>query len=82
MSSVRVYVVVEGPTEQTFVRDVLAPVMSGHGVHLYPARTGKAGHKGGNIRFDRAKTDIGGFLRQQQDTHVSNRLDYFRIDPN
>lgn len=80
MNSVRVYVRVEGPTEQTFLRDVLAPAMSCQGVHLYPARIGRSGHKGGNVRFDRAKTDIENFLRQQHDTYVSTMFDYFRID--
>jgi hypothetical protein len=77
---VRVYVVVEGPTERTFVRDVLAPAMSCQGVHLYPALIGGSSHKGGNIRFDRAKTDIRNFLRQRPDTYVSTMFDYFRID--
>lgn len=80
MNSVKVYVLVEGPTEQTFLRDVLAPAMSCQGVYLYPARIGKSGHKGGNIRFDRARTDIEHFLRQQRDTYVSTMFDYFRID--
>lgn len=80
MNSVRVHVIVEGLTEQTFVRDVLGPVMSCQGVYLYPSRIGRSGHKGGNIRFDRAQTDIGGFLRQRHDTYVSTMFDYFRID--
>lgn len=80
MNSVRVYVVVEGSTEQTFVRDVLAPAMSRQGVYLYPARIGGSSHKGGNIRFDRARIDIRNFLRQRHDTYVSTMFDYFRID--
>lgn len=80
MSSVTVYVVVEGSTEQTFVREVLAPAMSCQGVHLFPTRIGGSGHKGGNIRFDRAKIDIRNFLRQQHGTYVSTMFDYFRID--
>lgn len=80
MNSVGVYVLVEDPTEQTFLRDVLAPAMSCQGVHLYPARIGRSGHKGGNIRFDRARTDIENFLRQRHDICVSTMFDYFRID--
>lgn len=81
MSDVEVYVVVEGLTEQTFVREALAPAMSYRGLYLYPALIGKPGHKGGDIRFDRAKTDIGNFLRQRHDTYASTMFDYFRIDP-
>lgn len=80
MSSIEIYIVVEGQTEQTFVRDVLAPSMVHKGIFLYPALIGKPGHKGGDIRFDKAKNDIGHFLRQRNDTYISTMFDYFRID--
>jgi len=80
MSSVHIYIVVEGQTEQTFVRDVLAPQMAIQEIYLYPALIGKPGHKGGNICFDRAENDIGNFLRQQKNTYISTMFDYFRID--
>lgn len=79
MSKMEVYLVVEGQTEQTFVREVLAPAMSYQGVYLYPALIGKPGHKGGDIRFDRAAIDIGHFLQQRPSTYVSTMFDYFRI---
>jgi hypothetical protein len=79
MSSVEVYVVVEGRTEQTFIRDVLAPAASSQGIYLYPALIGKPGHKGGDVRFDRAKDDIGHFLQQRTDTYVSTMFDYSGI---
>ena len=80
MNSVDIYIVVEGQTEQTFVRDVLAPQMAHKGIYMHPALIGKPGHKGGDIRFDRAKNDIGNFLRQRNDTYISTMFDYFRID--
>lgn len=80
MSSAEFYIVVEGQTEQTFVRDVLAPHMAHKGIYMHPALIGKPGHKGGNIRFDRAKNDIGNFLKQRNDTYISTMFDYFRID--
>lgn len=80
MNSVEILVVVEGPTEQTFVRDVLAPQMAHSKIYLYPALIGKPGHKGGDIRFDKAKKDIGNFLRQRNDTYITTMFDYFRID--
>jgi hypothetical protein len=81
MSNIDVYIIVEGQTEQTFVRDVLAPEMGHKGIFLYPARIGKPGHKGGDIRFKRAKGDIVRFLKQRQDTCISTMFDYFRIEP-
>lgn len=79
MSRVEIYIVVEGQTERTFVRDVLAPQMAHKNIYLYPALIGKPAHKGGN-RFDKAKKDIGNFLKQRNDTYVSTMFDYFRID--
>lgn len=80
MNSVDIYVVVEGQAEQTFVRDVLAPHMAPGKIYLHPALIGKPGHKGGDIRFDKAKNDIGNFLRQRNDTYITTMFDYFRID--
>ena len=80
MNSAEIFIVVEGPTEQTFVRDVLAPQMAHKGIFLHPALIGKPGHKGGDIRFDKARNDIGNFLKQRNDTYISTMFDYFRID--
>jgi len=80
MSNIEIVIVVEGKTEQTFVRDVLAPEMSHKGLYLHAALIGKNGHKGGNICFERAETDISKFLAQRTDTYVSTMFDYFRID--
>jgi hypothetical protein len=81
MSKATVYVIVEGYTEQTFVRELLAPEMACQGVFLHPVLIGKPGHKGGDVRFDRAKEDIGRFLKQRSSTRISTMFDYFRLDP-
>ncbi len=80
MNSVDIYIVVEGQTEQTCVRDVLAPQIAHNGIYLHPTLIGNPGHKGGDIRFDRAKIDICNFLKQRNDTYISTMFDYFRID--
>jgi hypothetical protein len=82
MSNVEIYIVVEGQTEQTFVRDVLAPQLAHKGIYLYSVLLGKPGHKGGDVRFDRAKADIGNFLKQRTHTYISTMFDYYRIDAN
>lgn len=79
MSRVDVYIIVEGQTEQTFVRDILAPMLGEKGVFLHAAVLGKPGHKGGGVRFGRAKNDIGKFLKQRSDTYVSTMFDYYGI---
>lgn len=80
MSSVEIFIVVEGQTEQTFVREVLAPQTAPKGIYLHLALIGKPGHKGGYIHFDRAKNDIGNFLKRRDRAYVSTMFDYFRID--
>jgi len=80
MNNIDVNIIVEGQSEQTFVRDILAPFMALKGVYLYPAQIGPVGHKGGNVNFDRAQKHIGNFLKQRSDTYVTTMFDYFRID--
>jgi len=80
MNSVVINIIVEGQTEQTFVRDVLAPQIAHKGIYLNASLIGTPGHKGGNVRFDRAKIDICNFLNQRNDTYISTMFDYFRID--
>jgi len=81
MSSVEVYIVVEGKTEQTFVRDVLAPYIASKGVYLTAIQIGKPGHKGGDITFERAQQDIVKLLQQRSSVYISTMFDYFRIEP-
>jgi hypothetical protein len=46
---IRVHIICEGQTEESFVSDVLVPHCSQKGIALYPSLIGKPGHKGGNI---------------------------------
>ncbi|MDD3043834.1 MAG: DUF4276 family protein [Candidatus Delongbacteria bacterium] len=80
MSSIDIFVVVEGSTEQLFIKDVLAPYLVIKDIYVYPTLIGKPGHKGGDIRYDRAKEDIFRFLKQRKDTYISTMFDFFRID--
>ena len=72
----RVIAVVEGQTEQTFVRDVLAPWLGWRGVMLSARLVGKPGHKGGGS-FHRARNDIISLLKQQSDTYVTTMFDFY-----
>ncbi len=80
MNSINVYIIVEGQTEQTFVRNLLAPLLGYKGVFLHAILIGRAGHKGGDIRFDRAKSDITKLLKQRPDNYVSTMFDYYGIN--
>ncbi|MEK7989545.1 MAG: DUF4276 family protein [Thiotrichaceae bacterium] len=80
MSYIEIHVIVEGQTEQTFIREVLAPNLASQSIFLQAHLIGKVGHKGGAISFERAKKDIGNYLKQRPDTYISTMFDYFRID--
>ncbi len=73
----RVIAVVEGQTERTFVRDVLAPWLGWKGVRLSARLVGKPGHKGGVGSFHRAKNDILSLLKQESDTFITTMFDFY-----
>ena len=74
-----VIVLVEGPTEQQFVKQVLAPYMAKRNVYLTPVILDKPGEKGGDVKFVRAKNDIKKHLKQRVDTWVTLLVDYYGI---
>jgi len=80
-SFVTVHVVVEGKTEKEFVEALLVPGFATKNISLVPCQISKPGQKGGDVKFDRAKNDIGDFLKQRSDTYVTTMFDYFRIKP-
>ena len=75
----RVIAVVEGQTEQGFVRDVLAPFLVPRKVYLTAQIVGKPGHKGGDCRYERAKRDLLALLRQEADTVVTTMFDFYAL---
>jgi hypothetical protein len=63
---IRLYVIVEGQTEESFVRNILAEVLWRSNVHPIPILLGKPGHKGGRTSYARVKRDILVQLKQQR----------------
>ena len=76
---IAVTVIVEGPTEQRFIQDVLAPYLGTRSVFMTPIVLSKPGQKGGDVRFVRAKNDIARHLKQRNDAYVSLLVDYYGI---
>lgn len=74
-----VVVLAEGPTEQRFVKQLLAPYMADRGVYLTAIILDKPGEKGGDVKFARAKNDIGKHLKQRKDTWITLIVDYYGI---
>ena len=74
---VRVHVLVEGQTEETFVNNVLQAYFNGHEIYLYPRLIGKPGHRGGIGEYSRARRDILATLKQDADALCTTMLDYY-----
>jgi Domain of unknown function (DUF4276) len=55
---VRVYIICEGQTEETFIKEVLYGLFLAKSIYLQPVLIGKPGHKGGNFTFNRLLADI------------------------
>jgi len=73
----RVVAVVEGQTERTFVRDVLAPVLGTQGVCMTARLVGKPGHKGGVGEYERARRDFVALLKQERGTVITSMFDFY-----
>jgi hypothetical protein len=77
----RVCVVCEGQTEETFVREVLAPNFYGLGLNLIPELIETSmGHKGGDLSYDRVKRHLRNTLRQRSQPVVTTLFDLYRLD--
>lgn len=81
----KVLVYVEGQTEETFVRDVLAPSLQQRDVLLVPvlARTKrtKAGHtfKGGIVSYSQVRRDILHLLNDSSAVLITTMIDYYGL---
>ncbi len=74
-----VYVVVEGPTEESFINQVLAPVLWPRQVFLVPHLLGPRGHQGGNPRYVRVRKDVIVQLKQNPTAYCSTMLDFYGL---
>lgn len=78
----RLYIIVEGQTEQEFVNSMIAPYMQQHGVYsVIPLliRTSKTG-RGGFGNYEHLKNDAKRLLSSKKsDFVVSTFVDFFRI---
>ena len=83
-NDVFVYVVVEGQTEQTFIRDILTQDLNHKKIFLFPQLIGKPGHKGGNVKWERARTDIRNLFHQhnRKNVFISTMFDFYGLDNN
>ncbi|WP_289220924.1 DUF4276 family protein, partial [Xylanibacter rodentium] len=62
----RLYIVVEGQSEEEFVNSLLAPYFLSYDIYIFPMiiHTSK-GHKGGFVNYHHLKNDINKLLSSQ-----------------
>jgi hypothetical protein len=71
--------IVEGKTEQIFIQDIVSPYLAEKSIYITPIIISKPGQKGGDVKFSRAKNDIGLHLKQRSDTFLTLFVDYYGI---
>lgn len=75
----RVHVVVEGPTEESFVNEVLAPALWAGQVYLDTKILGVPGHQGGRTNYARVRKDVLELLKKDRTAHCSTMLDFYGL---
>ena len=76
----RVYVVVEGQTEEAFVRELLAPHYARLDKYLIPIIVSTSpGHKGGVVRYAKVRPQIVRLCRQDADAWVTTLFDLYAL---
>jgi len=76
---INIVAIVEGPTEQIFIRDIVTPHLAEKSIFLTPIILSKPGQKGGDVKFSRAKNDIERHLKQRPDTYLTLFIDYYGV---
>jgi len=75
----RVHVICEGQTEETFVQRILAKELTRVGVALTPSIIGKPGHKGGNVKYQRLRTDVRNRLLGDPTSYCTTFFDFYGL---
>ncbi|MFN0168710.1 MAG: DUF4276 family protein [Bryobacteraceae bacterium] len=73
---IRVAIIVEGQTEESFVKGPLAEALWYSSVSATPILLGKPGHKGGRTNYARVKSDVLRQLKNDPAAYCSTMLDY------
>jgi hypothetical protein len=78
---IRIYLICEGQTEETYVRDVLSPILSRNNIFITAQMipTSKI-QKGGALSYPRVKRYIERLLKQENNTYVTTFFDLYALD--
>lgn len=75
----RVWVIVEGATEEAFVSGPVAEALAYRQVYVTPIILGVPGHKGGQTNYARVQKDILRQLKQDRKSFCTTMLDYYGL---
>jgi len=76
---VEVVAIVEGKTEEIFIKNILQPHLANRNIFITPIIVSKPGQKGGDVKFARVKNDIERHLKQRPDTYLTLFVDFYGI---
>jgi hypothetical protein len=75
----RVFVIVEGSTEESFVNGPLAKALWQHEVNLTGIILGVPGHRGGRTSYTRVQKDLLRQLKQDRSAYCSMMIDFYGL---
>lgn len=76
----RIYVLVEGQTEEAFLRELLVPRFAGLGHYLQPIIVSTSpGYKGGVVSYAKVKPQIVRLCKQDAKAYVSTMFDLYAL---
>lgn len=79
----RIYVLVEGQTEEVFVRELLVPHYARIGLFLTPIIVEtRPGHRGGVVNYEKIKPQIERLCRRDTSAYVSTLFDLYALPQN
>lgn len=76
---IRVHIICEGQTEETFIKNLLYEPFLSKNICLYPSLIGKPGHKGGLVNFNRLLVDIRNRLLGDVNSYCTTFFDYYGL---
>jgi hypothetical protein len=74
-----VIAIVEGETEQTFIKQILAVEFGARGIGLIPILPGRVRHRGGVRKWQSIRGDIVRALKQRADRFCTTMFDFYRM---
>jgi len=76
---IRVYLLLEGQTEEAFVKELLLPYYGNLGIHLVPIVVSTSpGHKGGRAKYSKIKQQLHR-LCKERGAHVTTLFDLYAL---